>query len=108
MAAFLAIYGPIIATVALVMAFARTGPEEARSRLSEWADLFGLKKAAAWLRAHTLDRQVLQYLTWVMGALIFIGGAAFGLWLQPLAGCRTWIGFPRPINSASDWVVNRT
>jgi hypothetical protein len=86
MSRFLATYGPIIATVALVMAFARTGPEEARSKLSEWADLFGLTKASRWLSEHTLDRQVLRCLAWVMGGLIFIGGTAFGFWLQPQLG----------------------
>jgi hypothetical protein len=83
MLTFLAIYGPIVATVALVMAFARTGPDEARSKLSEWAEFFGLKALSRWLSRHALDERVLWYGTRTMFLLTFIGGIALGAWLTP-------------------------
>jgi hypothetical protein len=80
---FLAIWGAIIASVALVMAFARNGPDEVRSKLSEWADFFRLKKAAKWLKDHTIDDRVARYGKWVMMLLLFGGGLGFGYLLAP-------------------------
>jgi hypothetical protein len=81
MAAFFAIWSALVGTTALVMAFARTGPDEARSKLSEWAEFFGFKSAADWLRRHALDRRVLRYGRWLMIALLFSGGMIFQAWL---------------------------
>ena len=47
---YLAIWGAAVATMSLVMAFARTGPDEARSKLAEWAEL--LKTRRRLERAH--------------------------------------------------------
>jgi hypothetical protein len=41
---YLAIWGAAVATVSLVMAFARTGPDEARSKLAEWAELLKTRR----------------------------------------------------------------
>jgi hypothetical protein len=78
----LPIWGAIIATVALIMAFARTGPEEAKSKLSEWAAAFRLDRLASWLAAHALDQRVLRYGQWAMLVLLFIGGMLFESWLS--------------------------
>jgi hypothetical protein len=82
MLTFLPIYGLLIATVALVMAFARTGPDEAKSKLSEWAEFFGLMAASRWLARHALDRRVLKYGAGIMFVLVFVGGIAVGMWIQ--------------------------
>jgi hypothetical protein len=78
LATFLAIYGPVLATAAVVMAFARTGPDEARSKLSQWADSFGLKAAAGWLNKHSIDARVWRYGKGIMVILVFVGGFGFG------------------------------
>jgi hypothetical protein len=80
MVTFFTIWGAITGTVGLVMSFARTGPEEARSKLSEWAQTFGFKKVAAWLAAHAVDPKVLKYGKWAMAVLLFVGGIGVGHW----------------------------
>jgi len=77
-----AIWGALLGTLGLVMAFARTSPDEARSKLSEWADFFGLKRAARWLGAHAIDRRVSRYGKWLVFILLFVGGMILQSWLK--------------------------
>lgn len=83
MLTFLAIYSPVIATVGLLMAFARTSPGEARSKLSEWAEYLSLKQASSWFKKHTIDSRVLRYGRWAMIILVFGGGLGIGYVLKP-------------------------
>jgi len=73
MHAFLTIYAPLVATAGLVMAFARTGPGEAKSKLSEWAEFLGFKKVSQWLGKHAVDP---RYRTVAMLTVVFIAGMA--------------------------------
>jgi hypothetical protein len=77
----LAMWGVLIGTVSLVMAFARTGPDEARSKLAAWAEFFGLKEIAAFLVKHSLDPAVIRYGKWMLGVLLFVGGVLFHGWI---------------------------
>jgi hypothetical protein len=79
----LAIWGAIIGTVGLVMAFARTGPDEARNKLAEWAEVLRLQRLAAFLSRHSLSERVLRYGKWIMVTLLFVGGMLFHSWLVP-------------------------
>jgi hypothetical protein len=83
MLAFWAIYSPVVATIGVLMAFARTGPEEARSTLSEWATFCGAKKVSKWLSDHSLDGRILYYGRPALLALLAVGGVALGYWMQP-------------------------
>jgi hypothetical protein len=83
MLAFWAIYSPIVATIGVLMAFARTGPEEPRSTLSEWATFFGAKKVSIWLSDHSLDGRILYYGRRALLVLLAVGGVALGYWMQP-------------------------
>ena len=65
------------------MAFARTGPDEAMSKLAEWAAFLGLTKWAHWLAEHAIDARVIRYGWYAMLGLIFLGGILFDRWLSP-------------------------
>jgi hypothetical protein len=78
---YFTIWSTVAGTVGLVMAFARTGPDEARSKLAEWADYFGLKRLAAKLAKYSLDVKVIRYGNWAIAVLLFVGGMLFHAWL---------------------------
>jgi hypothetical protein len=81
---YFTIWSAVVGTVGLVMAFARTGPDEARSKLVEWAEFFRLNKLAIFLNKYALDGRVLRYGRWIMIALLFVGGMIFQGWLNSL------------------------
>jgi hypothetical protein len=76
---FLTIWGAVVATVGLVMAFARTGPDEAASNLSKWAEKVGLHNAPRWLRSKAADRLVLRWGKVVLVLLALVGFCAGGI-----------------------------
>jgi hypothetical protein len=70
--------------VGLVMLFARTGPDEAVSNLSKWANKLGFHRISAWLRTRRADQLVFHWSLVAMGALIlaWLGGVIY-IFLSP-------------------------
>jgi hypothetical protein len=79
---YFTIWSTVAGTVGLVMAFARTGPDEARSKLAEWAEFLRLNRLAGFLNRYALDSRVLRYGKWAMVGLLFGGGMIFQGWLN--------------------------
>ena len=86
---FFALVSIFIGCASLIMAFARTSPEDASSNLSKWVDKLGFRKLAAWIR----DRKsVYLVYRWARIALIIaVALAALG------------VGAYRLTASAPDW-----
>ena len=78
----LAIWAAVTGTLGAVMAFARTGPDEAVSNLSKWLEKAGIHRIPQWLRERSVDHWVLRYGSWVMAGLLFCGGMVFQSWLS--------------------------
>jgi hypothetical protein len=72
-----AILGTLFAGSSLVMALARTGPDEAASTLSKWADRIGVKHVPAWLRDRGADRVVFRWAG--VATVVFLVAAIWGL-----------------------------
>jgi transcriptional regulator with XRE-family HTH domain len=77
-----AIWGCLTGTVGVVMALARTGPDEAVSNLSKWIEKVGLHRLAFRLRSPVTDRRVFRAGLIAMATLLFIGGVGVGMWLN--------------------------
>jgi hypothetical protein len=75
-----AVWAALTSTVGVVMALARTGPDEAKSNLSKWIEKFGLRWLAARLRSPLIDQRVFRAGLFAMGVLLFIGGLGVGTW----------------------------
>src|SRR5271170_6055605 len=77
---FFWILGALLAIAGLVMALARTPPNDAVSNLSKWIDWVGLHRLATNLRSPSIDRRVFRLGLISMGILLFIGGVGIGMW----------------------------
>jgi hypothetical protein len=85
MLTFFAIWGCLTGTVGLIMAFARTGPDDAASNLSKWLERAGIHQIPNWLRARQADKLVYRWAMLVMAALLFVGGIGFDSWIRGLS-----------------------
>jgi hypothetical protein len=78
----IAIWAALIGTAGLLMAFARTGPDEAVSNLSRWVEYIGFHRIPAWLRARNADRWAYRGGMLAMAILLFVGGMGFDGWIR--------------------------
>jgi hypothetical protein len=76
----------------LLMALARTGPHEAISNLSKWAEWAGIHKIPGWLRSPAVDRWVFGIGASVIVILLFLGGLSVNLWFNALSQRRPVFG----------------
>jgi hypothetical protein len=83
---YLAILGGIATVVQVVMSFARTGPEEAKQKLGQWADLIHLPALAAFLRRYHADTWILYYGSKFRFLVFLAIAAVFGAWVYQLSG----------------------
>jgi hypothetical protein len=79
----LAVWAGVTGTAGLVMALARTPPNEAASNLSKWLEWIGFHHIPRWLRDRAADRWVLRYGLVMMAILFFVGGIGFDNWVRP-------------------------
>jgi hypothetical protein len=77
---FFWILGALLAIASLVMALARTPPNDAASNLSKWIDWVGLHRLATRLRSPAINRIVFRIGLISMGILLFNGGLGVGMW----------------------------
>jgi len=86
----LAIWAAVTGTLGAVMAFARTGSDEAVSNLSKWLEKAGIHRIPQWLRERSVDRWVLRYGSSVMVGLLFVGGMVFqSWWMKPVLNVQS-------------------
>jgi hypothetical protein len=78
----LAIWAGVTGTLGLLMALARTPPDEAASNLSRWLEWTGLRHIPGWLKDRAADRWVFRYGLGMMGVLLFLGGMLFDNWTR--------------------------
>jgi len=96
----LAIWGAIVGTLGLLMAFARTSPDEAYSNLSQWLGVVRFHRAQQWLRDRAVDRFVLRYGQWLMVLLLFLGGMIFQAWLSQKSNQEQWAALTKEETAA--------
>jgi hypothetical protein len=81
-----AIWGVLAGGSGVVMALARTGPEDAKSNLSRWAEWVGVGRIPSWLLARSVDQAAYR---WGKVGLFFLAslGVGFicGLWWDSVA-----------------------
>ena len=78
------------------MAFARTGPDDARSNLSQWLERAGIHRLPTWLRKRRIDILTYRYGMVVMAFLLFIGGIGFDSWVR---------GFSSPFSGGTKMLI---
>ena len=83
LAIIFAAWGALGVLAAIVMALARTGPDEARSNLSKWAETFGIPEVPSWLRMRSADRLAFRG---AATAMVLLVGLAAGFWAGAYAG----------------------
>jgi hypothetical protein len=77
----LPVWAAITATLAVLMAFARTPPEEAALNLSKWLGTARFHQMQRWLQERAIAQWVRRYGRYVMAILLFGGGMLFHSWL---------------------------
>ena len=76
-----AIWAALVGTAGLVMAFARTPPDEAIKTLSSWGEWAGVRHIPRWVRTVLAGRWLFWGTTIAMAILLLVGGAGFSRWL---------------------------
>jgi hypothetical protein len=71
----------VVPVLALMMAFARTGPDDAVSNLSKWAGKFGLKRLPEWLLSKDADRWTIRWTRRTILILSILGVTLFAYWM---------------------------
>jgi hypothetical protein len=98
---FFAIVGLSVTLAGLIMALARTPPNDAISNLSEWVQWAGLHHIPIWLRDRTADDIAFRWARISFFALLLIGlGGGYHFWMdnqQPTA-----IEAPSPLPSGRE------
>ena len=87
----LGLWGALATLASLVMAMARTPPDEARSNLSKWALSFGLRNPPDWLENVSADTIARRWAARTMALLIGIAigyGSTTTLWTPTQRGLR--------------------
>ncbi len=70
---FFWIFGALLGIAALLMAFARTPPDDAISNLSKWAKWAGIHHVPTWLRNRAADITVIRW-AYILSAIMIAGG----------------------------------